>query len=89
MPLLAYKDAANVLGLPIGTLYALVARRRIPHVRLGRRLVRFDPAQLTAWIAEHRVAPDEIGAVAAVVRTHARRRARSTITSTTRKAGTK
>ena len=55
MPLLGYKDAANELGLPIGTLYSLVSRRCIPHVRLGRRLVRFDQAQLAAWVAKHRV----------------------------------
>jgi excisionase family DNA binding protein len=56
MPLLGYKDAANELGLPIGTLYSLVSRRRIPHVRLGRRLVRFDQAPLAAWVMKHRVA---------------------------------
>jgi excisionase family DNA binding protein len=63
MPLLGYKDAANELGLPIGTLYSLVSRRRIPHVRLGRRLVRFDQSQLVAWVAKHRVAvaqPEEV-----------------------------
>ena len=65
MPLLAYKDAAYELGLPIGTLYSLVSRRRIPHLRLGKRLVRFDKTQLAAWVAKHLVVA--IPAVAARV----------------------
>jgi excisionase family DNA binding protein len=30
----------------------LVAERRIPFVRVGR-FIRFDPAQLAAWLEEH------------------------------------
>jgi excisionase family DNA binding protein len=58
MTLLGYKDAAHALGLPIGTLYALVSQHRIPHVRFGERLVRFDRSELTAWIDKHRVGVD-------------------------------
>lgn len=58
MTLLGYKDAAHTLGLPIGTLYALVSQHRIPHVRLGERLVRFDHSELMAWIDKHRVRVD-------------------------------
>lgn len=49
-PLLTYPEAAHLLAIPIGTLYSLVHQRRIPHVRLGKRFVRFDPDDLAAWI---------------------------------------
>jgi excisionase family DNA binding protein len=58
MTLLGYKDASHALGLPIGTLYALVSQHRIPHVRFGERLVRFDRSELMAWIDKHRVGVD-------------------------------
>ena len=53
--LINYRDAAKQLGLPLGTLYAMVHQNRIPHIRLGRRLVRFDPRQLEEFIDAHRV----------------------------------
>jgi excisionase family DNA binding protein len=55
--LLTYDQAAKVLNLKIGTLYALVSQSRVPHVRLGRRLVRFSRAELEKWLREHSVAP--------------------------------
>lgn len=53
--LLNYSEAAARLGLRLPTLYALVAQRRVPHVRMGRRLIRFDPAELDAWVDRSRV----------------------------------
>jgi excisionase family DNA binding protein len=55
MALLTYSDAATLLRLPVGTLHAMVSQRRIPHVRLGPRLVRFVEAELLAWIESRRV----------------------------------
>jgi excisionase family DNA binding protein len=55
--LLTYAQAAQLLNLKIGTLYALVAQNRIPHVRLGRRLVRFSRGNLTGWLQQHAIAP--------------------------------
>jgi excisionase family DNA binding protein len=52
-----YTGAQEITGLPLGTLYALVHQRRIPHVRLGRRLVRFSRRALAAWLEEHSVPP--------------------------------
>lgn len=54
--LMSYQEAADLLGLQPGTLYSMVSRRQIPHIRLGSRLVRFDRAELEAWLAERRVA---------------------------------
>lgn len=53
--LLTYKAAAELLRMRIGTLYALVSQHRIPHVRLGGRLVRFRRAELRRWVDEHSV----------------------------------
>lgn len=55
--LLDYRSAAERLGVPLGSLYSLVHHRRIPHVRLGPRFVRFEPAALDAWVAAGRIAP--------------------------------
>ncbi len=53
--LVNYKQAAEMIGLPLGTLYALVSQKRIPHVRLGKRLVMFSIPEIMAWIVEHKV----------------------------------
>ncbi len=50
-----YEQASEFLNMPRGTLYSLVHRKRIPHIRLSRRLVRFEESALRAWIAEHRI----------------------------------
>jgi len=48
--MMSYDDAAEYLRMKMGTLYCMVSRRRIPHVRLGPRLVRFRRADLEAWL---------------------------------------
>jgi excisionase family DNA binding protein len=53
--LLSYREAARLLRLPVGTLYSLVHQRRIPHVRMGARLVRFVRPALERWLAERTV----------------------------------
>lgn len=54
--LLSYTQVATRYGLKVGTLYALVHQRRIPHVRLGRRFVRFREAEIEGWITQNVVA---------------------------------
>lgn len=51
-----YREAAEMFGIRLATLYSLVHERRIPHRRLGKRLVRFSVDDLEAWFDEHRVA---------------------------------
>lgn len=53
--LIGYAEASRLLGIKKATLYSLVSRKRVPHVRLGRRLVRFSVAQLHAWWSQHTV----------------------------------
>lgn len=51
---LNYTQAAAYLAMPVGTLRSLVSHRKIPHARMGPRLVRFELADLDAWIAAHK-----------------------------------
>ena len=54
---LNYKNAAAYLDMPEGTLRTLVFKRKIPHSRIGPRMVRFELADLDAWIAANKVTP--------------------------------
>ena len=53
--LLKPAEAAKALSMGARTLWSLTAGRQIPHVRIGKS-VRYDPADLRAWIAEHKIA---------------------------------
>ena len=53
--MLTYTEVVKRTGLKIGTLYALVSQKRIPHVRLSSRLVRFPADDIDAWLEAHRV----------------------------------
>jgi excisionase family DNA binding protein len=57
MELLDYDEAAKLLGVRRGTMYAWVSQRRVPFIRFSARCVRFDRAELQAWVEEHRVKP--------------------------------
>ena len=52
-----YKEASEYLGVKIGTLYSWVSLRRIPHVRLSGRMVRFNRDELDQWLADRRIEP--------------------------------
>ena len=55
--LLTYAQLSRLLALPTGTLYSLVHREKIPYIRLGRRTVRFDAEEISAWLDQQRCAP--------------------------------
>ncbi len=40
-----------MLGIRVSALRLLVFRKRIPHVRIGPRTVRFEAAAIEAWLA--------------------------------------
>jgi excisionase family DNA binding protein len=44
--LLSYPQLSELTGLPVRTLRTLTYRGTIPHVRLGHRLVRFQPSKV-------------------------------------------
>ena len=52
--LLDVGGAAARLSVTVRFVRRLVAERRIPYVKVGK-FVRFDPADLEAWIDDHRV----------------------------------
>jgi excisionase family DNA binding protein len=55
-PLLTADDAAELLRVRRSTVYELARTRRLPHVRVGRRIL-FVRSDLAAWVAANRVQP--------------------------------
>lgn len=53
--LLTYAQLGEVIGFPLGTLYSMVKKKQIPHVRLGRRLVRFRRNEIERWLQSRSV----------------------------------
>ena len=52
-PLLDSQEAAKLLHIPRSTLYELVRSRGLPHVRIGRRGLRFTRTDLARWVSEN------------------------------------
>lgn len=48
--------AAQHLGVTPRHIRRLVAERRIPYLKVGH-YIRFDPAELQAWLDQHRIQP--------------------------------
>lgn len=48
--LLTARQAAKLLSLSERTLFSLTQSGRIPVVKIGERGIRYDPADLRAWI---------------------------------------
>jgi excisionase family DNA binding protein len=59
MKLIGYKEIAEMMGMPIGTIYAWVCRKEIPHIRISAKLVRFDLDEIQKWIEEKRVSEEK------------------------------
>ena len=55
-PLLTADDAAELLRVRRSTVYELARNRRLPHVKVGRRVL-FVRSDLAAWIVTNRVEP--------------------------------
>lgn len=51
-PLLNANEAAQLLHVPLSTLYELVRSRHLPHVRVGRGL-RFTRLDLADWVEQN------------------------------------
>ena len=52
-PLLTVREVAQMLRVHEKTIYAWVAKGRLPCIRLGNRL-RFDPTTVSRWLGERR-----------------------------------
>jgi excisionase family DNA binding protein len=48
------EEAATYLGIKTATVYAWVERGSIPFLRIGGRLVRFNPSELVRWAQDQR-----------------------------------
>jgi excisionase family DNA binding protein len=55
-PLLTADDAAQLLRVRRSTVYELARNRRLPYVKVGRRVL-FVRTDLAAWIVTNRVEP--------------------------------
>lgn len=55
--LLDIAEASEYLGIPANTLRCWCSRKRIPYVKLGERMVRFDRHELDEWFGKQRVSP--------------------------------
>ena len=49
---MTYDHLSEFLQMPKGTLYALVHQKRIPHIRIGPRTVRFRKQAIEKWLEE-------------------------------------
>ena len=56
---LSYQEAADLLRVSRATLYSWVYERRIPHVRLSSRTVRFIREDLDRWMELRRINGNE------------------------------
>ena len=54
-PLLDANEAARLLHVPRSTLDELVRSRGLPHVRIGKRGMRFTRIDLARWISENSI----------------------------------
>lgn len=59
--IIGYTEAADLLHVAVGTVYAWVHQKRVPHYRIGKRCVRFSKSALLAYLTLHAVAADEGG----------------------------
>lgn len=63
MKLITVKQLCEQYGFVAATIYSLVYQKKIPHIRLGNRMLRFDPEAIAAWIRAGEVAAKGKGAV--------------------------
>lgn len=54
--LIGCKEAAAMLAVSDRTVWAMAKRGELPCVRFADRIVRFDPADLAAWIKSRKTA---------------------------------
>jgi excisionase family DNA binding protein len=57
--LISAREAAKILGIRISTLYSWTSKKAIPFISISRNMIKFDPAELQAWIEARRI--EEIG----------------------------
>lgn len=59
--LMTVKEVAKVFSLGEPVIYQLIREKRIPHIRLGRRFIRFKCKDVKQWIESKKILPKEGG----------------------------
>jgi len=62
--LMRIDEVAQMIGYTSGSVYQLVCQRRIPFIKLSKKALRFDRAEIEAWIEGKKAenpAPDVAG----------------------------
>ena len=54
---LTVPDLAEMLNVSQGLIRSLVHKRMIPHCKLGKKLVRFDPQRIAQWLGDQGIDP--------------------------------
>jgi excisionase family DNA binding protein len=49
--LMDIEELCGLLGVKKATIYAWIYQKKIPHIKLSRRLVRFKEAEILDWLA--------------------------------------
>lgn len=55
--LLTAEDVSKLLSIELSTLYNWTYRKKIPHIKLSNKLLRFRLSEIESWIATKAVAP--------------------------------
>ena len=53
--LMKAREVAVLLNVPDQTVYLWVSQRKIPHLKIGNKCLRFDPAEIAEWIRARRI----------------------------------
>lgn len=48
------KELSEFLNVPIKTIYGWIYQNKIPYIRIGPRLIRFDLVEIEKWISSKR-----------------------------------
>lgn len=62
--LLTIRELADLLGVSKTHIYSLVAKDRIPYIKLSPKLLRFDRTEIERWIEERSTEERESSRVA-------------------------
>ena len=49
-------ELAEYLGLSINTIYSWIWLKKIPYIKMGKKLVKFDLQEIEVWIKEKKIA---------------------------------
>jgi len=50
------KELSDVINIKTSTLYLWVSQKRIPHIKLGKKVL-FDSSEIEQWMEQHKRQP--------------------------------